>query len=128
MAKDNTAGGLLPFGFQSLNPNKPNGFFDIFYSMGMPVYSRDTDTGYTNIYQNMFNRNLSRGVDPYTGFPEGWGGKAASPATPAPEAPAAPPAPSYTPPSLMLTPGLGDIGPDWRTTMMRSVYPMGFGY
>ena len=128
MANDKTMGGLMPFGFQTTPGVKPNSFSDILYSMGMPIFSRTIGTGYTNVYDTMFNRNLSLGMDPYTGFPEGWGSRpAASPATVAEPTPE-PPSPSYTPPSLMLAPGLGELGPDWRATMMRSVYPMGFGY
>ena len=126
MAKDKTMGGFLPFGFQNLNPNKPNGMFDIWYSIGGPVLSRNTDTGMTNIYQNMFNKNLSMGRDPYTGFPAGWGSGQQSTT---PEPTAQPPVPPtavepFIPPEMLMAGGLSGnpMGTDWRQTMLMALF------
>lgn len=125
MAQDKTAGGLLPFGFQTTPGGKPSSFSDILYSLGMPIFSRKSPTGFTNVFETQFNKNLSMGRDPYTGFPQGWGSGQSSTPTPPPAPPAPPPtaAEPFLPPEMMMTGGLSGnpMGTDWRQTMLMAL-------
>lgn len=72
ISSDKTMGGLFPFGFQQMPGGRPGGMEDIFYSMGIPGVWTKANGGFQqpSIYQDMFNKNLAQGIDPFTGFPD----------------------------------------------------------
>lgn len=64
----NRARSLFPFGAKSVF-SQPDPLMGIFYGMGFPIFSRAAG-GYTSIYRDRFNDNLTHGRDPFAGFPE----------------------------------------------------------